>query len=98
MLKVKRDKKKAERQRGGRGGGGGRRLEARRNELTEKIDAAETRIREIDEQFAEPGYFDRASGSEVRKLEREQGRLKEDLERLMAEWEKAEEALTGVES
>jgi ATPase subunit of ABC transporter with duplicated ATPase domains len=97
VLKVKRDKKKAERRRGDRGGGE-RRLEARRDQLTEAIDAAETRIREIDEQFAEPGYFDRASGPEVRKLEREQGRLREDLERLMAEWEKAEEALTGVES
>ncbi len=100
VLKVKRDKKKAERRQGGQGGKGGRggRLEARRDELTGQIDDAETRIHEIDEQFAEPGYFDRAERSEVRKLEREQRRLKEGLERLMAEWEEAEEALAGVES
>ena len=97
MLKVKRDKKKAERRKGGKGGEG-RRLEARRDELTRQIDAAETRIREIDEQFAAPGYFDRAAKSEVRKLQREQGRLKEQLERLMAEWEEAEEALTLLEA
>mgnify|MGYP000326094479 CR=1 FL=1 len=39
----------------------------------------------------------RAETREVRDLEREQKRLKEDLERLMAEWEEAEEALAGVE-
>ncbi len=95
VLKVKRDKKKAERRKGGKGGRD-RRLEARRDRLTKAIDDAETRIREIDEQFAAPGYFDRAAAPEVRKLEREQGRLKEELERLMAEWEEAEEALLGA--
>jgi ATPase subunit of ABC transporter with duplicated ATPase domains len=93
VLKVKREKKKAERRKGGKGDRD-RSLEARRDKLTQSIDDAEKRSREIDERFAEPGYFDRASSSEVRELEREQGRLKEELERLMAEWEEAEEALT----
>jgi ATPase subunit of ABC transporter with duplicated ATPase domains len=100
VLKVKREKKRAERQKGGKGGAspGGRKLEARRDKLTEQIDAVEARIREIDERFAEPGFFDRAEMSEVRRLEREQKRLKKEVEGLMADWEKAEEALAGVES
>ena len=97
VLKVKREKKKAERRQAAKGGRG-RQLEARRDKLTRQIDDAETRIREIDEQFAEPGYYDRATSADVRKLQKEQRRLKEQLERLMAEWEEAEEALAGVES
>jgi ATPase subunit of ABC transporter with duplicated ATPase domains len=97
VLKVKREKKKAERRKGGKGGRG-RKLEARRDELTQAIDDSEKRIAAIDETFAAAGYFDRAATSEVRELEREQGRLRDDLERLMAEWEKVEEALSGVES
>ncbi len=102
VLKVKREKKKAERRAGGKSGkgskgSGGRKLEARRDQLTEQIDAAEARIREIDERFAEPGFFDRAEMAEVRRLEREQKRLKKELAGLMAEWEKAEEALAGVD-
>ena len=96
VLRVKREKKKAERQRGGRGKRE-RRLAQRHAKITEEIDAAEQRIREIDQRFAEPGYFDRASRSEVAKLEREQAELKEEVDRLMAEWEKAEEELAGVE-
>ena len=97
VLKVKREKKKAERRKGGQHGRG-RRLTARRDRIAEAIDKAENRIREIDERFAEPGYFDHAPQSEVRELESEQGRLQKDLERLMAQWEEAEEALAGVES
>ena len=75
-----------------------RQLAQRHARITEEIDAAEQRIKEIDETFAEAGYFDRAEKREVRQLEREQTRLKEELERLMAEWEEAEEALAGVET
>ncbi|MFQ5349450.1 MAG: ABC-F family ATP-binding cassette domain-containing protein [Thermoanaerobaculia bacterium] len=96
VLKVKREKKRAERRKGGKGKRE-RRLAQRHAEITEAIDTAEKRIREIDARFAEPGYFDRAPRSEVRQLESEQARLKEELDRLMTEWEEAEEALAGVE-
>jgi ATPase subunit of ABC transporter with duplicated ATPase domains len=97
VLKVKREKKRAERKRGGRSNRE-RKLAARHARITEEIDAAETRIRAIDEQFADPGYYEKASTSDVRRLEREQLQLKEELDRLMAEWEKAEEELAGAES
>jgi ATPase subunit of ABC transporter with duplicated ATPase domains len=96
VLKVKREKKKADRRKGGRSKRQ-RQLAARHARITEAIDEAEKRIREIDERFAGPGYLDRASESEVSGLESEQSRLREELERLMAEWEEAEEALAGLE-
>ena len=97
VLKVKREKKKAERKRGG-DSDRRRKLAARHASITQTIDETEKRIREIDERFAEPGYFDSAPMSEVSSLERERDRLDEQLESLMADWEEVEEALSLLES
>ena len=94
---MKREKKRAERKKSGPGKRQ-RKLAQRHEKITEEIDAAEKRIQEIDERFAEPGFYDRAEKREVRDLERERKRLKAEVERLMGEWEEAEEALAGVES
>jgi ATPase subunit of ABC transporter with duplicated ATPase domains len=90
----------AVRPRGGAGNGGPplndgarRRLEAKRDELTAEIDAAEARLAEIDGIFSAPGYYDRAAAGEVTALEAERTELLGTVERLMAEWESAEREL-----
>ena len=70
-----------------------RELSGRRDDLTGKIEQAETRIHEINEIFCDPSYFDRTPQKEVRKLEQEQKNLKEQIEGLMREWETLEEEL-----
>jgi hypothetical protein len=65
---------------------------ARRDELTDRIDAAETRIAEIDAAFCEPGYYDRTP-AEVATLEAERAELEATVERLMSEWESVERQL-----
>jgi ATPase subunit of ABC transporter with duplicated ATPase domains len=70
-----------------------RQLEKRRDELTEAIDRAERRIHEINELFANPGFFQRTAPGEVKQLESEQTRLRDEVHRWMAEWEAVEEEL-----
>lgn len=75
-----------------------RRLEQRRDELTESIEKAEARIGEIDRTFTEPGFFERTSPEEVRRLETERAQLQEDVERKMLEWETVETELLASTS
>jgi ATPase subunit of ABC transporter with duplicated ATPase domains len=68
-------------------------LEARRDELTDRVDAAETRMAEIDAAFCEPGYYDRTPADAVATLEAERAELEATVERLMSEWESVERQL-----
>jgi len=65
-----------------------KRLEARLEEVTAQIEAAEARIAEIDEAFCAPGYYDRTPPEEVATLEKERGGLQADVERLTDEWDR----------
>jgi len=76
--------------------GRSRQLARERDRLTAEIDRAERRVHEISELFCNPGYFDRTSPGEVRRLENEQKTLAARVETLMAEWEKVESALTQL--
>jgi ATPase subunit of ABC transporter with duplicated ATPase domains len=69
------------------------RLERRRDELTGEIEAAETRVVEIDRVFAGPGYFDRTPADTVAQLTEERAVLQQKVERLMEEWEDVERRL-----
>jgi len=69
------------------------RLEKRRDEVTAEIDAAESRIAEIDAVFCRPGYYDGADADEVKRLEAERTGLRDKIERLMGEWESVERRL-----
>ena len=69
------------------------RLEKRRDELTASIEGAETRVREIDETFARPGFFDSTSGEEIQQLNVERETNLSLVEELMEEWEKLETTL-----
>ncbi len=65
-------------------------LERERDELTSRIEAAESRIAEIDGIFASPGFFDVTPGDDVRALERERARIGDRLDELLREWERVE--------
>ncbi len=96
LLRVKRDKKKARRQRPG-GGRRARELAARRDRLTDAIDRAEARVHEITELFCDPATYDSGGRTDVDKLEREQKSLKQEIDKLMTQWEEAEEELARLD-
>ncbi|HEX2091729.1 MAG TPA: ABC-F family ATP-binding cassette domain-containing protein [Longimicrobiaceae bacterium] len=62
----------------------------RGEELVAEIEAAETRIAEIDAAFSVPGYFETTPPDRVRGMKGERARLQERVERLMEEWERLE--------
>jgi hypothetical protein len=65
----------------------------RQHEVLRLIEAAESRVAEIEKRFADPGFYARTSPEEVRGLEVERTGLQEELKKLMAEWEAGEEQL-----
>ncbi|MEM9558463.1 MAG: ABC-F family ATP-binding cassette domain-containing protein [Acidobacteriota bacterium] len=100
ILKAKRDKKpkkapapgdtyKVKRQRD--------KLKKERDRLTAEIEKAEERVHAINEQFCNPGFFDKTPEKEVRKLEQEQKRLGETVDELMTAWETVESELAELE-
>jgi ATPase subunit of ABC transporter with duplicated ATPase domains len=68
----------------------------RQHEVMHLIEAAESRVGEIERQFAEPTFYAKTSSEDVRRLENERAGLKTELEKLMAEWERGEETLQEV--
>ena len=70
-----------------------RQLERERDRLTAEIEKAEKRVHEINELFCNPGFFDKASPAEVKRLEAEQKSLSAKVDELMPEWEKVEKQL-----
>jgi ATPase subunit of ABC transporter with duplicated ATPase domains len=69
------------------------RLEKRRDRLTAEIEAAETRVAEIDEAFCAPGYYEETPPAEITGLEGERASLEERMQTLMEEWEEVEREL-----
>jgi ATPase subunit of ABC transporter with duplicated ATPase domains len=65
-------------------------LARRRDQLTETVEKAESRIHEINELFCDPSFFDRTSRDQVKKLEQEQKKLSAQVDGLMGEWERVE--------
>ncbi|HSR15465.1 MAG TPA: ABC-F family ATP-binding cassette domain-containing protein, partial [Gemmatimonadales bacterium] len=83
------------------GGGNSKRslekLQRRLGAITDRIEAAEARVREIDQQFCGPDYFARTPVEETRALEAERHKLQEELAALLAEWETVEEEAVALE-
>jgi ABC-type multidrug transport system ATPase subunit len=76
---------------------GTRALTRRRDEITSRIEAAESRIESIDGTFTDPGFYDRTAPDEVRKLESERNHLLSEVEKLVTEWERIEGELEQLE-
>jgi ATPase subunit of ABC transporter with duplicated ATPase domains len=72
-----------------------RKLEEKRDELTLRIDRAESRLAEIEQAFADPALYGADRVDEVRELEDERDDLQSKVERWMAEWESVERELEG---
>ncbi|HSM51417.1 MAG TPA: ATP-binding cassette domain-containing protein, partial [Thermoanaerobaculia bacterium] len=71
-------------------------LTAKRDKTTAAIEKAENRVHEINELFCNPGYFDKTTPADVRKLENEQRQLATRRDELMAEWEQLETELEAL--
>ena len=67
-----------------------KKLERRLDGVTRKLEAAESRIGEINDQFCDPSFFDRTPHKDVKKLETEQKRLQDETAELMSQWEAIE--------
>jgi ABC-type multidrug transport system ATPase subunit len=65
----------------------------RHQEVLHLIQAAESRVAEIEALFSDPAFYGSATPQEVRRLQQEQGGLEKELEGLMAEWERGEKLL-----
>ena len=68
----------------------------RRDALMARLEQAEVRVREIDETFCAPSFYQSTSAEDIKALEVERAELTREVEELMAEWEKQEEAI-GVD-
>jgi ATPase subunit of ABC transporter with duplicated ATPase domains len=71
-----------------------KRLEEQRDALTTEIDAAETRIAEIDARFCEPAFYESTPADQVAGLEAERADLQGQIENLMGRWESVERELS----
>jgi ATPase subunit of ABC transporter with duplicated ATPase domains len=83
-------KEAAKPRRAGDGGRERKRLEARVQQLTEEIQAAESRIAALNERFSAPDFFANTAAEERASLEAEHRTLTEGMRVLMEAWEAAE--------
>jgi energy-coupling factor transporter ATP-binding protein EcfA2 len=102
VLRAKQERKRAEPAPKGRPaaqpGGGDRKkelakLRRRLAEVTDRIQAAEARLAEIDALFCRPDYFATTPAAEMRVRRAEREGLEAEIAALMAEWERLEGAI-----
>jgi len=60
------------------------------------IEAAESRVAEIDALFADGAYYAKTSAEDKRGLEAERAGLAGETKELMAEWEQTEERISAL--
>jgi ATPase subunit of ABC transporter with duplicated ATPase domains len=108
ILKAKSEKKSPRGEKGGAGTGqSGKSRESGRNgsgplaprtitaeldALAAQIEVAERRVREIDDLFCTPGFYESTGSSEVKALERERARLEGEAGQLMERWTEGQES------
>jgi ATPase subunit of ABC transporter with duplicated ATPase domains len=89
------------RKKSGRRAAGGaapdRELERRRDDVTARIETAESRVEAIEVIFADPGFYEGIDAEQVRALETERNTLLSDVEELVIEWERIEEELERLQ-
>ena len=69
------------------------RAEAQQEKLLEQIETAENRLKQIDDIFCRPNYYDETPPAEIKALEAERTDLERDVAYMTAEWERAEQEL-----
>jgi ATPase subunit of ABC transporter with duplicated ATPase domains len=73
-------------------------LPQKRDQLLEQIAEIETKLRELESAYCDPGFFERTSPERVAELKREEAAHKASVERLTNEWERVEEELASLEA
>ncbi|NKB89003.1 MAG: ATP-binding cassette domain-containing protein [Acidobacteria bacterium] len=73
-----------------------RELSAQRDKLVKAIDAAEKRIAEINEVFADPTYYERTSHDDVVALQTDLKHVETTLEKAMADWQALEDKIEAL--
>jgi ATPase subunit of ABC transporter with duplicated ATPase domains len=71
-------------------------LPAKRDKVLAAIESAEARRKAIEEQYAQPGFFERATKDEVDRLGREDAELKAQIDAWMTEWEEIEAEIASL--
>ena len=71
-------------------------LPARRDKLLAQIEVAEARKKSIADSYLDPGFFERTSPPELKKLEQESQNLVKQIEAWLAEWESVEAELGEI--
>jgi ATPase subunit of ABC transporter with duplicated ATPase domains len=71
-------------------------LPARRDAVLAAIEIEETRKREIQARYAEPGFYDRATKGDLETMAREEAALSTKIETLLKEWEALETELATL--
>ena len=74
-----------------------RALAARRDNITARIETAESRIEAIDGTFADPGFYEGTAPEKVRRLESDRNDLLVEVEMLVSEWEQIEGELEQLQ-
>jgi ATPase subunit of ABC transporter with duplicated ATPase domains len=69
-----------------------------RDAVLEKIDQAETRLKEITAAYCVPGFFETTTAQQQATLRAEQGQLEQSVNDLTAEWEALEAELATLEA
>lgn len=70
-----------------------KKLQERYERLTTRVEAAESRIQELDEMFCQPEFYSNTPPGEVRAMETERNILQGELAELMEDWEATASAL-----
>jgi len=73
-----------------------RELTRRREDITARIERAESRVAEIDRAFADAGLYDRVDREELRAMEAERSELVGRIESWLVEWEEVERTLEAT--
>lgn len=74
-----------------------KKLERERDELTATIEETEGKVRRIDDDFCQPGFFESTPADEIAALEGERARLAEAVESGMARWDELEREIDAIE-
>ncbi len=73
-------------------------LPARRDAALLRVAELEAKLAAIDDNYASPGFFERISPDELKRLEREKAEGSQELEQAMAAWEELEREITELEA
>jgi ATPase subunit of ABC transporter with duplicated ATPase domains len=75
-----------------------REMRKQRDRALAHVERAEARVKEIDDRFCEPDFYEVAAADEVTTLEGERERLQGEIVERLAEWERLEAELSTAEA